>query len=451
MPKFKTFVSLLSEPHRLFVACFNNMLHTGIFNRVSDKHFLQMAYFINHLKVLHLDNPKTFTEKLQWLKLYNRKKEYTTMVDKYAVKQYVANIIGDQYIIPTLGVWDKFEDIDFDSLPNQFVLKTTHGGGGNGIVICKDKPTFDKRKAKSILDKSLNEDIYRLLREWPYKNVPKRIIAEKFMASEKNTVDILDYKFFCFDGEPKFLYVSDSFSHSLAFLNTDWTAADFGRDDFHLLKKLPEKPENLQEMLDITRKLSAGIPHVRVDLYNIDKNIYFGELTLYTGSGFIPFNPTEHDGKLGDLLTLPNATGGGKYLISNGIIKEIKTEYEELMDYKFFCFDGKVRFFKVDFGRFVEHHANYYSPEGCLLDFGELGLAPDPSYKIEIPDNLSEMIILAEKLSNGMPFLRVDFYNIQGRIYFGELTFYPASGLGRWTNDKYDEKIGKYLILPETY
>lgn len=458
MSKFKTFVSLLSEPHRLCVACFNNVLHTGIFNGISDRHFLQIAYFVNHLKLLHLDNPKTFTEKLQWLKLYNRRNEFTTMVDKYAVKQYVANIIGDQYIIPTLGVWDKFEDIDFDSLPNQFVLKTTHGGGGNGIVICKDKATFDKRKAKSILNKSLNEDIYLLLREWPYKNVPKRIIAEKFMAPEKSFAPkgLPDYKFFCFNGEPRFCQVirDRHIKETIDFYDMDWNHQEFiGLNPVALNGLNPAaRPGHLDEMADICRMLAKDIPFVRVDLYVIDDKEYFGELTFYPASGMGVFTPEEWNGRLGDLLTLPNTFfGGGKYLIINGVISEIKIEYEELKDYKFFCFNGNVKFFKVDFGRFVEHHANYYSPEGKLLEYGEQAFLPDSNYPIEFPSNLHDMITLAEKLSNKEPFLRVDFYNVNGKIYFGELTFYPSSGLDRWTKDKYDEEIGRFLILPKAH
>ena len=142
-----------------------------------------------------------------------------------------------------------------------------------------------------------------------------------------------------------------------------------------------------------------------------------------------------------------NAMGGGKYVIVKGKITELKHEYDELKDYKFFCFNGKVRFFKVDFGRFVEHHANYYSTEGELLVFGEQGLEPDPNYPIEFPNNLNEMISLAEKLSAKVPFLRVDFYNLNGKIYFGELTFYPASGMLPWTTEEADIKIGKYLKL----
>lgn len=137
----------------------------------------------------------------------------------------------------------------------------------------------------------------------------------------------------------------------------------------------------------------------------------------------------------------------GKYVIVKGKITELKTEYDEQKDYKFFCFNGKVRFFKVDFGRFVEHHANYYSPEGELLEFGEQGLELDPSYPIELPNNLRDMISLAERLSKNEPFLRVDFYNVNDKIFFGELTFYPASGMLPWTTEEADMKIGKYLKL----
>lgn len=312
MSKISTAIMQLRTDRGEFMAS----IVSNFFRWLPDAPYLKLLYRFKMGHRLNLKNPQTFTEKLQWLKLYNRKHEYTKMVDKYAVKEYVASLIGEEYIIPTLGVWNKPEDIDWDSLPNQFVLKTTHGGGGGGVVICKDKATFDKTTAIAKLKESMASDIYSGLREWPYKDVPKRIIAEKFMAPEKSpdsvlkSSELLDYKFFCFDGEPRFLYISDSPSHSLAFLNTDWTLTDFGRDDYHPLNIIPEKPENLEEMLAIARKLSVGIPHVRVDLYNIDKHIYFGELTLYTGSGYIPFNPKEYDGKLGDFLTLPNATRG---------------------------------------------------------------------------------------------------------------------------------------------
>lgn len=409
----------------------------------------QMGYWINW------KNPKTFTEKLQWLKVYNRKPEYTSMVDKYAVKEYVANIIGEEYIIPTLGVWDKPEEIDWDSLPQQFVLKTTHGGGGGGVVICKNKETFNKEQAVIQLNESLRADLYREFREWPYKNVPRRIIAEKYMAPCKTQApsDLPDYKFFCYNGEPKFCQViRDRHSkETIDFYDMDWTHQEFvglnpvARNGLNPVAR----PIHLDEMIDICRKLAKDIPFVRVDLYVIDDKEYFGELTLYPASGLGVFTPEEWSLKLGDLLMLPNRNGGGKFIITDGVIRAIQVQYDELKDYKFFCFNGKVKFFKVDFGRFVDHHANYYSLDGNLLDFGEKAFEPDPTYPIELPENLNKMISLAEKLAMLSPFLRVDLYNIKGKIYFGELTFYPSSGFTPWTTEIADEKIGGFIVLPK--
>ena len=262
-------------------------------------------------------NPKTCTEKLQWLKLYNRKPEYTTMVDKYAVKSYVASIVGKKYVIPTLGVWDKPEEIDWNSLPNQFVLKTTHGGGGGGVVICKDKTTFDKESAIAKLNESLGSDIYLNYREWPYKNVPKRIIAEKFMAPKKTEVpkDLPDYKFFCFNGEPKYCQVirDRHTKETIDFYDMEWNHMPFvGLNPVARNGLTPvARPGNLDEMKDICRKLADSKSFVRVDLYVIDNKSYFGELTLYPASGMGVFTPEEWNNRLGDLLTLPNAMREG--------------------------------------------------------------------------------------------------------------------------------------------
>lgn len=449
MSKISTALTQLRTDRGEFMAS----IVSHFFRWLPDATYLKLLYRFKMGHRLDLHNPKTFTEKLQWLKLYNRKPEYTTMVDKYAVKEYVASIIGEQYIIPTLGVWDKPEQIDWDSLPDKFVLKTTHGGGGGGVVICRDKATFDRQAAISRLNQSLASDIYRGLREWPYKNVPKRIIAEQFMAPVKASApkDLPDYKFFCFNGEPRYCQViRDRHSkETIDFYDMDWAHQEFvGLNPVARNGLTPvARPENLEEMAEICRKLAKDEPFVRVDLYVIDNKKYFGELTFYPASGMGVFTPEEWNGRLGDLLTLPNAVGGGKFLINNSIVEEVKIEYDELKDYKFFCFNGEVKFFKVDFGRFVEHHANYYSPDGHLLDFGEKGLEPDPGYAIALPSNLKAMISLAERLSEGIPFLRVDFYNINGAIYFGELTFYPASGMLPWTTDEADVAIGNYLKL----
>lgn len=277
-----------------------------------DKPYLSLRYRFQMGHWINWKNPTAFTEKLQWLKIYDYKPEYTKMVDKLTAKDYVASKIGKEHIIPTLGVWDKVEDIDWNSLPNQFVLKTTHGGGGCGVVICSDKAHFDKDEAIKKLQMSMRSNVGQSYREKPYLNVRRKIIAEKFISEYKQK--------------------------------------DNSKD--------------------------TDIP-----------------------------------------------------------------------DYKFFCFNGKVKFFKIDFGRFVEHHANYYSTNCELLMFGETGLEPKPDADIKIPENIKEMIELAEKLSKNIPFLRVDFYNVNDKIFFGELTFYPASGMIPWTPNEADFEIGKYLRI----
>lgn len=279
---------------------------------IPDRQFLKWMFRLKMGYKLNLDNPQTFSEKLQWLKLYNRKPEYTQMVDKYEAKKYVANIIGEEYIIPTLGVWDKFDDIDFDKLPNQFVLKTTHGGGNTGVVICKDKSSFDKAKAKQKLERSLKSDIYKSLKEWPYKNVKKRIIAEEYLSEditpENPTGDIIDYKFFCFNGEAKAVLIATE-RHSTTGVCFDYFDKDFNHYPFEQggpnSTKEILKPKYLDEMWEIANKLSCGLPHIRVDLYCINGHIYFGELTFFDSSGFAEFKPEEWNGIFGDWIKLP--------------------------------------------------------------------------------------------------------------------------------------------------
>lgn len=282
----------------------------------SDSTYLRLYYFFQLGKVLHLRNPKSFNEKLQWLKIHNRHPEMTIMVDKYAVKEYVAGIIGEDHIIPTIGVWEKPEEIDWDSLPQQFVLKTTHGGGSCGVVICRDKEKFDIGLAISKLSVSMQSDIYRELREWPYKDVPKRIIAERYISDGKGN-------------------------------------------------------EN----------------------------------------------------------------------------ERLSSEQEELRDYKFFCFDGEVKMFKVDFDRFTNHRANYYTKDSVFIPCGEKDLPPDPQRTIALPKSIPQMIKYAECLSKGYPFMRVDFYNCNDAALFGEITFYPASGMGEFIPQEWDLEIGKWLSL----
>ena len=301
---FKRIKRILMNPRRAFA---------GLLYRTAqiwpDKLYLQLLYFFETGKRLDLNKPKSFNEKLQWLKLYNRRPEYTMMVDKYAVKQYVADKIGEEYIIPTLGVWNRVEDINWDALPNQFVLKTTHGGGGGGVVVCRDKGTFNRLNACNKLQSSMDGNIYISQREWPYKNVKKRIIAEQFMVDESGA---------------------------------------------------------------------------------------------------------------------------------------------ELKDYKFFCFNGRVECFKVDFDRFISHKANYYDRNAKLLPFWEVVCPADHSKVFDKPKNFDKMLELAEILAKDIPFVRVDLYNINGKILFGEITFFPAAGMGKFEPEEWDEKLGNMIKLPTT-
>lgn len=270
---------------------------------LSEKAFLKMKYKVNMGENLDLNNPTTFNEKLQWLKLYDRKPIYTQMVDKYEAKQIAADIIGEEHIIPTLGVWDSFDKIDFNTLPNQFVLKTTHGCGG--IVICKNKSELNKNDAKKIIQKSFKRNHYVYEKEWPYKNVKRRIIAEKYMVDESGT-ELKDYKFFCFDSVPKFMFIVTGRPHNTRF--------DFFDMDFNHLpfthgypnsSKPTLKPASFEKMKEMATKLSKNLAHLRVDFYDINGHIYFGELTFSHHGGFVPFKPEIWDYKFGEMITLP--------------------------------------------------------------------------------------------------------------------------------------------------
>ncbi len=254
---------------------------------------------------LNLNTPRSFSEKLQWLKLYKRDPLYTKLVDKYEVKDYIAKQIGYTHIISTLGVWESCNQINWDKLPEKFVLKTTHDGGSAGVYICKNKRRINKKKVCDQLSKSLKHSIYRVFREWPYKNVPPRIIAEEYMEQADGS-GLIDYKFFCFNGVPQFLYVRKTGdNHSLNFVTMDWEKAPFRRSDNAPADELPPKPSQFDTMVCIAKKLSKGIPFVRVDLYEINNQVFFSELTFYPSSGLLPFVPQEWDYKLGDLLELP--------------------------------------------------------------------------------------------------------------------------------------------------
>lgn len=282
----------------------------GLLRMMPSTTFLKRLYKLKMGKTLNLDSPTTYTEKLQWLKLHDRRPEYTTMVDKYAAKEYVAKRIGSEYVVPLLGVWDSAEKIDFDSLPERFILKTTHDSGG--IVVCKDKNTLNIPSVKQKMQRSLKRKYYDHNREWPYKNVKPRIIAEAFIE-DSNLGELRDYKFFTFGGKPKVLYITQGRGKDgetfADFFDMEFNHLPF-TIDHNMAPKSPEKPINFELMKDLAAKLSNGTPQLRVDFYEVDGRVYFGEMTFFHCNGMAPFHPNEWDHTFGDWVILPNKKAG---------------------------------------------------------------------------------------------------------------------------------------------
>ena len=273
-----------------------------------DDKYLKYRFKVQLGRELDLENPKTYDEKLQWLKIYDRNPKYIQMVDKYEVKKYISDTIGKEYVIPTIGIYDSYDDINFDELPNQFVMKCTHDSGS--VVLCKDKKKFDIEENRKKINKALSVNYYYSGREWPYKDVKPRILIEKYMEDKKDK-ELRDYKFYCFDGYVKALLLATNRLNKNAELNFDYFDSDFNHlnltNHFHPNnKKVPHKPKKFDEMVKLASKLSKGIPHVRVDFYEANGHIYFGELTLFDQSGFLQIHPDDWEMEWGDLIKLPN-------------------------------------------------------------------------------------------------------------------------------------------------
>ncbi len=299
MGKLSTAIRLFKNNKAIFIFAIIQKL--GIF--IPDKLYLQLLFRCKMGCWLNLRNPRSFNEKLQWLKLYNRNPLYTTLVDKFAVKKWVAEKIGEEHIIPTLGVWENAHNIDFDNLPNQFVLKTTNGGGGD-VILCNDKLSLDKENAINHLNRSLKKNIYKTLGEWPYKNVIPRIIAEQFITDGNES--LIDYKVLCFDGEPKLVEVHEGrFKvHTQDFYDIEWKHLPIIQGT-PLSGRIIEKPFFLDEMLNLSRRIAQNMPHVRVDWYFASNKLLFGEMTFFDASGFDAFEPREYEVLMGRWITLP--------------------------------------------------------------------------------------------------------------------------------------------------
>ena len=273
---------------------------------MSDKFYLSVLWKMVMGYEIDWKHPKTFNEKLQWLKLNNRVPLYTTLVDKYRVKQWVAERIGEQHVIPTLACYDSVNDIDLAALPNQFVLKCNHDSGS--VVICKDKASFDLDTAKKKLGEAMERNFYWEAREWPYKDVPRCIFAEEYITPAPDARELSDFKWYCFNGEPKFCQVIQNRStcETIDFFDTEWNHQGFvGLDPKAENATIqPKRPEHLDTHISIVRKLSTGIPFSRIDLFDMNKRVLFGEVTLFPGGGFGGFRPREYNEILGSMLQL---------------------------------------------------------------------------------------------------------------------------------------------------
>lgn len=305
MSKLKTLKYLICNNRRgIVVAIFDNIVKTGILNGLSDEKYVSLMYKVHVGKKLNLDNPKGFNEKLQWLKLYDHNPAYIEMVDKIDAKKYVAHIIGEEFIIPTIQVWDSVEEIDFSSLPNKFVIKCSHDSGS--VVVCKDKNQLNIKEVKKKLQHGMRRNLYYWGREWPYKSVKPRILAEKYL--DDGNKELIDYKFMCFNGKVKCLFtVTNRFSGGnmhVTFYDIDWNIMPFARH--YGVDSAPiDKPKSFDKMVELSEKLSTGLTFARIDFYEVEGKPYFGEITLCPGNGIEKFSPDVWDYKIGDMMVLP--------------------------------------------------------------------------------------------------------------------------------------------------
>lgn len=276
------------------MSIFNDLAHGRLSRIIPDKMYINIMYYYHFRKFPDLDNPESYNEKLQWLKLHDRKDIYTTMVDKIAVKDYIASKIGKKYVVPIYAAWDNVKSINLDELPNEFILKCNHDSQSK--IICFDKNNFDIEYARKQLKNSLKRNGFWYGREWPYKNVKPQIFAEKLLKEPDG--DLKDYKVLCFNGEPKLIEtVTEKYTNGekQTFYDVNWQKTDFAQIGWPMSNVNVDKPDNLDEMIGLSKILAQGLRHIRVDWYNFNHRLYFGELTFFDGSGFVKFEKQEDD------------------------------------------------------------------------------------------------------------------------------------------------------------
>lgn len=302
-PLYNAIHSLIHNPKHFLAAILYR-----IGGCLSDEIYLRWIYYLETGNKLDLQNPKRYNEKVQWIKLYDHNPLYTEMADKYRVKELVSEKVGEEYVAKCLGVWDRAEEIEWDSLPDRFVLKTTHDGGNNGVFIVRDKQKADREKIIRGVNESLHRDTFKIGREWPYKDIPRRVFAEEYL--EDASGELRDYKFFCFDGNVKYLFIATERQSGgeVKFNYFDADFNDLGIVQHHPMSdKLVAKPVTYEKMKELAAELSKGIPAVRVDLYEVNGKVYFGEYTFFHHGGFVPFHPDKWDFVWGEQIRLPEA------------------------------------------------------------------------------------------------------------------------------------------------
>lgn len=442
---------------------YNYAAGKGFTDWVPDRPHLKAMYRASIGKGLDLDNPVTFNEKLQWLKIHDRNPLYTTLVDKYRVKQWVADRIGEEHVTPTYAMWEHVEDIDISGLPERFVLKTNHDCGG--VVICRDRATFDLDAAKRKLAEHLKTNYYWRTREWPYKDVKRCIFAEEYLDPEEGRDDLTDYKMMCFGGKVRCEFTCTDRAEDdlhVDFFDTNWNHLPFTRH-YPNSEVPPEAPARLKEMVADAERLSSGIPFVRTDFYEVAGQYYFGEMTFFPGGGMEEFNPESWDAELGSWIELPNSFGGGLLVNDDTVLllrasqrcgrreseRSFNAAVNGTVDYKFYCFGGEPRFIYISQG--LEDHStariSFLSLDWEFEPFGRNDYAPFEEIPKK-PRSFDEMTGFARELATGIPFVRADFFEHKGCVRFSEMTFHPCAGFMPFDPPEWDEKVGKLLTLP---
>lgn len=398
---------------------------------IEDDKYLKLMYWANTGEKLNLDNPTNFTEKLQWLKLYDKDIEYKKMVDKYEAKEWIATKIGKEFVIPTLGVWDSFDEIDFDELPNQFVLKCTHDSGG--LVICKDKKIFDFDDARKKIIKSLKRNYFVVGREYPYKNIKPRIIAEKYMEDIELT-DINECKLFNLERIARALFIEPC---QVGYTRSVVKFKDLKNDYYSALKIY------FEEMLKIVNDINKNREKIYTRFYAINEKSLFGELIFLD---ITEFDFEKYNSIYKNMIKLSEDIGG-YVIINNGwvlwIHKAITNEC--LTDYKFFCFNGIPKLIYVGRDKASDPRTDFFD-----MNFTHLPIQMRDCNADIMPQKpilFDEMKKIAAKLSDGCRHLRVDFYLINGNIYVGELTFFHCSGFTIVKPKEWNEILGSWIII----